>query len=268
MIKIGQHSIAFGIAALAGVALLGFGGKWAGGQIALAQLSTPLPSTPRLIQFVTSVSNTSASQSDVRTYSSFEAVRSDSAHVYGRYVPRLDGRSYLFRKIVFPNSGMDVAVMDDIKSVSTMYLPPAHPERTGRLRPDPSKDCASSPAWRFEGRETYLNTPVAVFQAKDKSGSVLQWRAPSLDCAEVKSVHEITDPATGVMKSRSERAAISIQLGEPPAELFDVPKWQERGPISAEEEYFRKFKDGVVEPALSTKLEMLEKRYQERRRPQ
>lgn len=256
-------SIAASAAALAGLALAG---KWIGGQAALAQLAAPAPQKPRYVQFMTAVSNATVENSDVRGSVSFEAVRGDGSQVYGHYNPRLDGKTYLARRIVVPSTGLNVVVMDDIRAVTSTYLPVGHPDRTGKLRPDPVKDCASSP-WKFKGRDNQNGTPVVVQELHDKEVRVTRWLAPSLDCAELKSFLERFDPATGATISKSERTATSVALGEPPASLFEIPQWDERSPLSAEEEYFRKFKGGLVEPGLAARMEAQEKRYRERQRP-
>lgn len=262
-----QPSASIAVSAVAFAGLF-FAGKWIGGQPALAQSAAPIPQKPRYVQFVTTVSNASVQRPDVRSYASFEAVRGDGARVYGHYNPRFDGKTYLARRIVVPSTGLNVVVMDDVRAVTTTYLPAGHPDRTGSLQPDPSRDCAGpSPSWKFKGRDVHNGIPVVLHELHDKQGRVMQWLAPSLDCAALRSFSELFDPATGGTTSKSERTATSVALGEPPASLFEVPRWQERSPLSAEEDYSRMFQRGVVDPGLSARMEAQENRYKQRQRP-
>jgi hypothetical protein len=90
--------------------------------------------------------------------------------------------------------------------------------------------------------------------------------APSLDCEVLKSEWDIFDPANGQVAKRTDIVATQVQLGEPLSSLFDVPDWPERSPIQSEEDYFRKYKNGVIDPKLYSAFERREQIYNSRRK--
>src|SRR3989442_1046750 len=103
--------------------------RWVGKRTALAQIRSYGPRIARYIRF--NESGTRSSGGNVIGSGGnigFDAVRSDGAAVQGRYFLRPDGKTYLARRILFPQSGRNVVVMEDIRSISTTTLPENHPE--------------------------------------------------------------------------------------------------------------------------------------------
>lgn len=267
----------FAIYGAAGATLVGVfaGFRWLGGRVAYAQFKASAPKTSRYIPFreVGTVGSDPQSPPTVDMLG-FDATRGDGAYVHGRYMNRPDGKTYLSRRIVFPEDGRKVLVFEDVQSVTTSYLPETSPERYSGFRPDPAKGCLGyrwdtkdSKEWTAKEYTQFMGVAVVIVEItiadKDRKTTLTEWRAPSLDCYALRSVMEWKDPTTGAVTSRSDRRATSIHLGEPPQELFDIPNYTERSPISAEEEYFRKFKGGVIDKNLYWTHERQEKTYRD-----
>jgi len=71
------------------------GSKWLGRRVALAQLSSTIPSSSRYVTYT----ETSIADDTVRgSQQGFNAVRGDGTSVRGTYLKRLDGQTYLFRR--------------------------------------------------------------------------------------------------------------------------------------------------------------------------
>jgi hypothetical protein len=267
------------IIALGGIAAVS---KWAGGRVAFGQAMARPPAMSRLANFEESFTGDPSNTPALSPIKGFAAVRRDGAFVHGRYLVRPDGKTYLSRRIVHPDSGLNIVVMDDIRATTTTYLPENHPDRLGTLRPDPQADCTirrakyngqAVPTGAYLGRDTCLGYDVVVVSTKSEMRpgvgmKVTRWFAPALDCQELRSLWEWTDDTTGRVTSSTDHKVTSVVLGEPPSALFDVPpQWVERGPTISEEEYLRLFKNGETNPNLYMHFARREKIYEERQRP-
>jgi hypothetical protein len=244
--------------------------RFVGARAVLAQAKSSLPKARRYVAF-REIGGPPADLGSVEAVLGFDVTRSDGATVHGRYQKRPDGQTYLQRRILFPDSGKEILVLDEVKSVSTTYLPDNHPRRFGLLTPDPEKQCmeGKSPAIRtpkgiLKEQGLYQQIPVFVVQDTIQNMTITEWRAPSLDCYALRSEMERWDTKTGQIAARFERIATVINTDEPNPGLFEIPDWQERSPIGTEEEYFRRFKGGVIDPNLYWTHAKQEKIYNER----
>jgi hypothetical protein len=107
-----------------------------------------------------------------------------------------------------------------------------------RQRLDPAKSCAvsleggsPSSGWSVTdgGIVSGYRTFKIVVEMKDPRppaptihrGTI--WRAPALDCAELRALTEVIDAASGHVLSTSDRRAYDIRAEEPDASLFRLP---------------------------------------------
>jgi hypothetical protein len=254
--------------------------RWLGGRVAHGQEIALTKPISRFVTFESTFTVTSASDAPSSPpIRGFEGVRSDGAYVLGRYMPRPDNRTYLLRRILYPATGLNIVVMDDIRARTTTYLPAGHSDRTGSVLPDPTSNCLALrgrdhgrvlPTGTYTGSELLMGYPVVMVSLDKRpmrSGMNLKttnWLAPSLDCQVLRSLWEVTDDAGNLITS-TDRRVTNVVMGEPSGVLFDVPPgWTERGPTSSEEEYLRIFKNGQVNPDLHMNFARQEKVYLER----
>jgi hypothetical protein len=101
-----------------------------------------------------------------------------------------------------------------------------------------------------------LGYPTEVTQ----QGKTTKWLAVDLNCLPLRE-HAVRKDGREV-----DREAISVKLGEPPAEYFQVPSsYQERGPAALNDEFTRKFPGQQLYDQVA--VDRLQKLY-ERNRPQ
>ena len=124
----------------------------------------------------------------------------------------------------------------------------------------PTRDCGGRPDTPIFG----IPTEVVEEVLKDKNGQpfskVTKWVGVDMNCQSLREV-DIRS------QLRTELNAISVTLGEPPAEYFAVPaRYQERGPAETDAEAKRRGQVGIFgSPEVADKLQ---KAYEAKRPPQ
>jgi hypothetical protein len=154
------------------------------------------------------------SSSRATKYRTF-AVRSDGAVMTADWLPDADGHILTARAIELRDRYVVVEPMTQSTSTYKPYKP--------MIAALP--DCGGTPD------ETILGYPTEVTQ----QGRTTRWLAVDLNCVPLRE-HAVRDGR------EVSREAISVTLGEPPAEYFQVPSgYQERGPADLNLEFARKF---------------------------
>jgi hypothetical protein len=93
-----------------------------------------------------------------------------------------------------------------------------------RLAPTPTRFAYLSP-------ENALGMDSRKYLLDDDYLRITEWRVPALNCFAVKRIWEIKDK-TGVIAEETEEAVVT--LGEPPADLFQIPPFDEVKPSELE----------------------------------
>ncbi len=173
----------------------------------------------------------------VETMSSFRAVRTDGSTFESFTGYRADGS--------VQNEWSDLHLVGGISIHSSKALGlmtatknPGEDGARQRQRLDPSKSCAvsvgggrPSQPWSVTdgGIISGYRTFKVVIEMKDPRPPapaihrMAMWRAPTLDCAEVRMHAEIIDATSGQVLVTSDRRAYDIRAEEPPASLFQPP---------------------------------------------
>jgi len=134
-----------------------------------------------------------------------------------------------------PHTGRLTIVFYDTASTTTEYLPETHAERYNKMLPDPMVECVTPLEGRYfaprkiTGRTKILGVDVVELTFDEGIARGREWRAPSLNCDVLQEDIEMVDRIPG----RLTRTAIRLDLGEPPVELFEIPRdrhhqWQGR----------------------------------------
>lgn len=165
------------------------------------------------------------------------AHRADGQRSMTFYYLRPDGKTYATRRILDPHTGKLTQVHYDIETKVTEYLPETHAERYGKVLAAPDAECLaplagsySSP--RIVGRSQIEGVPVLEIAYEDVTGQSVEWRAPSLNCDILKEDRRVVnqrEEATG----RVTRVTTKLVIGEPAAEFFEIPEFQERSPLGS-----------------------------------
>lgn len=154
------------------------------------------------------------------------AHRADGQRSLTMYYPRPDGRTYPERRMLNPHTGGLTIVSYATASTTTEYLPEAHAERYNEMLPDPLVECVTPLEGRYftpreiKGRAKILGVDVVELTFDDGIARGRVWRAPSLNCEALREDIEIVDLIPG----RLTRTATMLGLGEPPADLFEIPR--------------------------------------------
>jgi hypothetical protein len=100
-----------------------------------------------------------------------------------------------------------------------------------------TQDCGGTPDTSVLG----FATQVGDRQLKTPKGQeeIKRWLAVDLNCVSIREDIVATEDSSQFQLNQE---AISIQMGEPPAEYFDVPpSYQERGPADLDKEVSKRF---------------------------
>lgn len=174
---------------------------------------SPLRITPAVVYFdppastkVPQATLIVAVRSDGSLMKRFEAVNKPNP-VSSRYLVFADGR---------------IVTTDDILEEKTVRPDRANVRAMFR---DPSSNCLRDlngatvdPTEEVIGRKELLGYLVLALQARTPTGTRTVWLAPALGCVQLqlRTVH----PSGEMLEQRATR----VLAGDPPAEMFDVPK--------------------------------------------
>ena len=153
----------------------------------------------------------------------FYAVRSDGSYARGDYTELPNGRM-LIRSggvTLVPDKKM-IGFTERTRSKTTFHLKEEQIIKPYARFTDPT--CAEHPldprSFQVVGEDSILGFRVFHLRAATEGGEY--WRAPDLDCYALRTRVEFLRP-DGTVSDYSEENAISVAVGEPPPELFEVP---------------------------------------------
>ncbi len=158
------------------------------------------------------------------------AVRSDGATVELTTLYRLDGAKNRLQRVLALPGGIRIRTDESLGIMTATRNPAEDGDLSPSHRLDPSKSCLAfvggggqSPTYTASLSDIILG--YTTYQIAADLGRYRNriWRAPSLGCAELHSLGERIDTATGQVIGTSESVAISVQAGEPDPKLFTIP---------------------------------------------
>lgn len=159
-------------------------------------------------------------------------VRSDGSVVKVNAVPDTTGKfPSVARAIEFENR---YVIVDPSTESITSYKP-----RQPLIAP--TKDCGGKDAGSILGYRVELVQDVvrAPKEQSPRSTSRTRWLAINLNCVPLREQIALTDENGKTTNFR--RDAVRVNIGEPSAELFDVPpSYQERSPADLNKEFERR----------------------------
>ncbi len=161
----------------------------------------------------------------------FYAVRSDGSYAQGEYT-ELPNDGMLIHSggvTLVPEKRM-IGFTQRTRSKTTFHLKEEHIIKPYARFTD--SNCAVHPLdprqFGVLGEDTILG--FRVIRLQEVSGGDQFWRAPDLDCYALRRRFEYRRP-DGTVTDYSEETAISVDVGEPPPELFEIPgDYVERAP--------------------------------------
>jgi hypothetical protein len=178
------------------------------------------------------------------------AVRSDGAEMTANSTPDPQGRLDTVRSVEFK----DRYVVIDPYSQSVSTYQPYRPIIVA------TQDCGGPRDTPVLGHPTELVTEGAKPNQHYRQETTTRWLAVDLNCISLRDRYVKDDGSELVQVNRE---AISVQVGEPPAEYFDVPaNYQERGPADIDSEMQKKFGRHVFGEGDPAVLDKLQKAYQ------
>jgi hypothetical protein len=178
------------------------------------------------------------------------AVRSDGAVMSANAIPDAEGRLETVRSIQLK----DRYVVIDPYTESVSTYQPYRPIIVA------SQDCQGPRDTLVLGHPTELVTEGAKPNIHYRQETVTKWLAVDLNCVSLRERYVKYDGSELVQVSRE---AISVQVGEPPAEYFNIPNnYQERGPADIDSEMQKKFGKHVFAEGDPAVLDKLERAYQ------
>jgi len=149
----------------------------------------------------------------------------------------------LVRMVRLPREGRELMISDVVRKVSTIFK-----NKQGILQAmgHQAVDATCGPnqydprVWNVGSPNRHLGLEVVTMVADHSGVRNEVWKAPALDCYELKTIHDWKNPQNGGLVSRSEMTAVSIVLGDPAPELFEVPgDYLEKSPSLISEEIAR-----------------------------
>jgi hypothetical protein len=128
---------------------------------------------------------------------------------------------YVTRRVIFAN-GLDVEVAALLK-LKTSQQASAEQLAKRKAKPpwDRNRQCTTQVGsgeaqWKVIGRETIFGVQTFKVQYAGIGVTPTEWRAPALDCREVKRLYD--DGST-----LDQKIPVSLTIGEPAARYFEVP---------------------------------------------
>ena len=227
------------IVILVGVAALSISGAigiqfWYRGRVVRAQtrLATDLvaalpPIVPATVSFQEILR--SSGKPDLLSTERQYGVRTDGSEAQINQQHTNAGNVYLTHWKIALSDGTKAQGDDVTNTMTAVKLPPASPLQRASERWDPNSECAAQangrpPVAVPAGHETLLGID-AVRMVLSDSGTVriTVWRAPGLNCLELRRLAEFKNP-DGSTRDTSDLIATKIGLGEPDGALFLLPK--------------------------------------------
>jgi len=174
------------------------------------------------------------------------AVRSDGATMRANALPDGQGRLPTVRSISFSDR---YVVIDPFTRSLSSYKP---------YKPIvlPTQDCGGVPGSPVLGYRTQVGTKVISAEVSNPQATTTTWLALDLNCIMLRERYIDNNASEAVQVNRE---AISVTVGEPPSEYFDIPPdYQERGPLDIDSEAQKRFGlhvFGKGDPAILEKLQ-------------
>jgi hypothetical protein len=168
---------------------------------------------------------------------------------------RSDGASAVISTVGDPSSGSTlktlnfldgtmVEVYDPIQAKSSWHMAAIRLAGLKERLLNPASDCM--PKEKLEGtrkvlgRDVILGHAVIRIEADSSDGRLVDWKAPDLACETVEFTFEERQP-DGSLKLKAHERAVSLDIGEPPPDVFDSgANYEEMKPSEAQARYFRK----------------------------
>lgn len=123
--------------------------------------------------------------------------------------------------------GTFVEVSDTAKSYTSVRIPNGDRSRT-IARLDPKTNCEAEVGGIHEApasseHKNVLGYDVISFRIQTPDKRSTYWRAPALNCADLIRTDELLNP-NGTIAARQEMLATKVVLGDPPHDLFEIPR--------------------------------------------
>jgi hypothetical protein len=177
------------------------------------------------------------------------AVRSDGAIMTANTLPDAEGRLETVRAIQFKDR---YVVIDPFSNSISTYK---------RYKPIivATQDCQGVRDIQLLGHQTEIVSENAKPNVHYPQEGVTKWLAIDLNCISLRDRYVKDDGSELVHVNRD---AISVQVGEPPAEYFDIPvNYVERGPADIDSEMQKKTGQHVFGGGDPTALQKLQQAY-------
>jgi hypothetical protein len=149
--------------------------------------------------------------------------------------------------------GKSVVVYDPIQAKSSWHITAARLAGLKEHLLNSASDCM--PEGKREGKQGVIGDDVILGHKVIRIGSdlstgrVVDWKAPDLTCETLEFTFEEHQP-DGSLKLKTHEKAVSLDIGEPPSDIFDSgADYAEMKPSEAQARYFQKV--GISEEAAS-----------------
>ncbi len=165
-------------------------------------------------------------------------------------------------------TGWDVTINEVLHTKSTTMVSTDQMFKRHQKQPyDPASQCTAhvDPAYlkeatfALEGVDNVLGLDVYRVSLKRKGQSKIAWRAPSLDCDEVRTINTTYDE-NGKPVRTNESIPDSIIMGEPSPLYFATEGYTETAPADVEIGWIRHFGGGEPPPAMIEQWRKLDER--------
>jgi hypothetical protein len=167
------------------------------------------------------------------------------------------------RKLTLVPERAHKVVVDEAKVVTS--FPYSEKGIAALAAPPSDPSCRTQPeltgAYQVLGDDSYLGFRVVRIVKDDPSVRTEKWEAPDLSCFPLKLIYN-WKRKDGSLDGRTEKVAVSVEIGEPPSSLFIVPTdYREMPPSQA----FRETEklSGPLPQAFAERVQELDRRYQE-----
>jgi hypothetical protein len=178
------------------------------------------------------------------------AVRSDGAMMTANLLPDPHGQLDTVRSIQLK----DKYVVIDPFTNSVSTYPPYKPAIVA------TQDCRGPRDISVLGHPTELITESGKPNQHYRQEAITRWLALDLNCLALQERYVQDNDSELIQVNRD---AISVQIGEPPADYFNVPaNYQERGPADIDAEMHKKVGQHVFGQGDPTVLDKLQKAYE------
>jgi len=149
--------------------------------------------------------------------------------------------------------GTSMVVYDPIQAKSSWHMTVTRLAGLKEHLLNPTSDCM--PKEKLEGRRKVIGRDVILghtvmrIEADMSAERMVDWKAPDLACQALEFTFEERQP-DGSLKLKTHEKAVSLDIGEPPSNIFDSgASYEEMKPSEAQARYFRKV--GAPEDAAS-----------------